>query len=397
LAQARRILLRASVRSTVEWGRLRGWIESAREDLRTHRRLVTAAAEWVAADQDPSFLLRGGRLQQLQAWAATSSLTLTGRERQYLKASAAQHNTEQAERQAHAAHQRRATSRFRALVGALAVLALVASGLTAVAFNRQAAARRQDRIAAARELAAGSVANLAVDPERSILLALQAVNTTYEADGTVLPEAEEALHRAIQADRTLVTVTRTENLHVVVGGPGGVVFSRDGATVATPADHNTATIWNAATGTPVRTFAGHTDRVTDVAFSPDGTRLATASADHTARLWEVATGRLVAVLRGHTGPVMRLVFSRDGRRLATAGWDDTARVWAIGSATAVTVLHHPGPLEAVASAPTAPAWPWPAGGGPTTSRASSGSGTWRPAGRCWDCQHRPWLRSGRWG
>jgi DNA-binding SARP family transcriptional activator/tRNA A-37 threonylcarbamoyl transferase component Bud32 len=67
-----------------EWGRLRGWVESAREDLRTHRRLAAAATEWAAADQDPSFLLRGGHLQQLQAWTTTSSLTLTGPERHYL-------------------------------------------------------------------------------------------------------------------------------------------------------------------------------------------------------------------------------------------------------------------------------------------------------------------------
>jgi WD40 repeat protein len=337
-----------------EWGRLRGWVESAREELRTHRRLAAAATEWAGADRDPSFLLRGGRLQQLQAWAATSSLTLTGRERRYLEASTAQHDAEQAEGQARAAHQavleRRAGGRLRALVAVLATLALVGGGLTAVAFNRQAAAGREARIALARELAAGAVATVAVDPERSILLALQAVKTTREADGTVLPEAEEALHRAVQANRTLVTVTRTENLHIVVGGPGGVAFSRDGATVATPADHNTAKIWNAATGTPVRTFAGHTDRVTDVAFSPDGTRLATASADHTARVWEVATGRLAAVLRGHTGAVMRLAFSPDGRRLATASRDGTARVWAIGSgsATTVMVLPHSSPPEAVA-------------------------------------------------
>jgi WD40 repeat protein/DNA-binding SARP family transcriptional activator len=337
-----------------EWGRLRGWVESAREDLRTHRRLAAAATEWTAADQDPSFLLRGGRLQQLQAWAATSSLTLTGAERHYLEASTAQNDAEQAERQARAAHQaaleRRAAGRLRALVAVLATLALVAGGLSAVAFNRQAAARRQARIAVARELTSAALASLAVDPERSILVALQAVTTTREADGTVLPEAEEALHRAVQANRKLAAVTRTENLnlYVVAGGPGGVAFSPDGASVATPADHNTAKIWNAATGTAVRTFAGHTNRVTDVAFSPDGTRLATASADHTARVWEVATGRLAAVLRGHSGPVMRLVFSPDGRRLATASWDGTARVWHISSATVVTVLHHSGPLDAVA-------------------------------------------------
>jgi WD40 repeat protein/DNA-binding SARP family transcriptional activator/tRNA A-37 threonylcarbamoyl transferase component Bud32 len=340
-----------------EWGRLRGWVESAREDLRTHRRLAAAATDWTAADQDPSFLLRGGRLQQLQAWTTTSSLTLTGPERHYLEASTAQHHAEQTERQAAAAHQaaleRRAASRLRALVAVLATLALVTSGLTAVAFNRQAAARRQARIAVARELTAAALASLGVDPERSILLAVQAVNTTREADGLVLPEAEEALHRAVQADRTLVTVTRTENLEAT-GGPGehgAAAFSPDGATVALPADHNTARLVSAATGIAVRTFAGHTGRVTDVAFSPDGTRLATASADHTARVWEVATGHVAAILRGHTGPVRRLAFSPDGRRLATASWDGTARIWNIALATASTVLHHPGPLAALAFSP----------------------------------------------
>jgi WD40 repeat protein/DNA-binding SARP family transcriptional activator/tRNA A-37 threonylcarbamoyl transferase component Bud32 len=338
-----------------EWGRLRGWIESAREDLRLHRRLATAATEWAAAERDPSFLLGGARLQQLQAWAATSSLTLTGPERGYLEASAAQHDAELAERQARAARQaaleRRAVSRLRALVAVLAALVLVASGLTAVALTQREGARRQARVALARELAARAVADLDVDPERSILLALQAVNTTRKVDGTVLPEAEEALHRAVQADRTLLTVTRTENLELWEGGPEGVAFSPDGATVATPADHNTAKLWSATTGTTVRTFAGHTDRVTDVAFGPGGTRLATASADHTARVWEVATGRLAAVLRGHTGAVVRLAFSPDGRRLATASRDGTARVWDIGSATALTVLHHSGPLDAVVFSP----------------------------------------------
>jgi WD40 repeat protein/DNA-binding SARP family transcriptional activator len=368
-----------------EWGRLRGWVESAREDLRTHRRLAAAATEWAAADQDPSFLLRGGRLQQLQAWAATSSLTLTGPERHYLEASAAQHDAEQADRQARAAQQaaleRRAAGRLRALVAVLATLALVASGLSAVAFTQRAAARREARTALARELTAGAVANLAVDPQRSVLLALQAVNTTREADRTVVPDAEQALHRAVQANRTLVTVTRTENLNLyaVQGGPGGVAFSPDGATVATPADHHTATTWNAATGTPVRSFAGHTDWVTDVAFSPDGTRLATASADHTARVWEVATGRLAAVLRGHTGAVLRLAFSRDGRRLATASWDHTARVWAIGSATAVTVLRHWGPLDAVAFSPDGSRLA--VAGGRRTHHTSGELGIWDLASR----------------
>ena len=67
-------------------------------------------------------------------------------------------------------------------------------------------AERESLIATARELAAAAVANLDVDVERSMLLALEAVETTYRVDGTVLPEAEEVLHRALQSHRLVLTV-----------------------------------------------------------------------------------------------------------------------------------------------------------------------------------------------
>ncbi len=70
-----------------EWGRLRGWIDSARDDLRTERRLAAAAAEWEAAGRDPSFLLRGSRLEQLSTWGATTTLSLAQSEREFLDAS----------------------------------------------------------------------------------------------------------------------------------------------------------------------------------------------------------------------------------------------------------------------------------------------------------------------
>jgi len=43
-------------------------------------------------------------------------------------------------------------------------------------------------VAFARELAAASVANLDVDAERSMLLALEAIETTRSHDGTVVRE-----------------------------------------------------------------------------------------------------------------------------------------------------------------------------------------------------------------
>jgi WD40 repeat protein len=86
-------------------------------------------------------------------------------------------------------------------------------------------------IASVRELSNAANLNLEIEPERSILLALQALDKTYQVDHTVLPEAEDALHRAVQAS------------HIEL------------------------------------TLRGHADIVWSAVFSPDGTQVATASAD----------------------------------------------------------------------------------------------------------------------
>jgi RNA polymerase sigma factor (sigma-70 family) len=46
-------------------------------------------------------------------------------------------------------------------------------------------------------------------------------------------------------------------------------------------------------GRPIRSLAGHTNRVTSVAYSPDGRWIATASWDSTARVWDAKTGKEV--------------------------------------------------------------------------------------------------------
>lgn len=201
------------------WGRLRAWIDVAREDLRQDRGLARAAAEWRASDGDPSFLMRGARLDQLETWAATTDLAIGRPERAYLKASVEQRDREREEeerrREREARIERRSARRLRGLVAVFAAAALIAGSLTVVATNQSERAEREAdraereadraegeaRIATARELAAAAVANLEVDAELSVLLASEAVETTRSSDGTVLPEAEEALHRAVVASR----------------------------------------------------------------------------------------------------------------------------------------------------------------------------------------------------
>src|SRR5215475_9531009 len=143
------------------------------------------------------------RLGELEGWAAATELAIGRAERTYLKASLDEREQEHAEERARhdreTRTERRSRSRLRTLVAVFAVAAVVAASLTAVATNQSRRAQREERIAGARELAAAAVANLEVDPELSILLATEAIARTRSADGSVLPEAEEALHRAVVA------------------------------------------------------------------------------------------------------------------------------------------------------------------------------------------------------
>jgi hypothetical protein len=71
------------------------------------------------------------------------------------------------------------------------------------------------RLAFTRELAAAALSSLEIDPERSILLALQAVATTQGFDGTVLPEAQEALHRSLLSSQVRRTSAGTRPMFTV--------------------------------------------------------------------------------------------------------------------------------------------------------------------------------------
>ncbi len=195
----------------------------------------------------------------------------------------------------------------------------------------------QRQIAVARELSAAAVNNLEVDPERSILLGLQAVSISSIGGKPVLREAEEALHRAVGASRVQLT------LRGHTGGLWFVTFSPDGKHLATSSHDKTAKVWDVATGKDLLTLIGHTAPVKGVAFRSDGKRLATSSDDGTAKVWDAITDKELLTLRGHTDVVRFVEFSPDGRRLATASLDQTAKVWdATTGKELLTLIGHTG-------------------------------------------------------
>ena len=326
------------------WGRLRTWIDNAREDLRQERGLARAAAEWRGSDGDQSFLMRGARLEQLETWAATTQLAIGRPERAYLKASVDQRDREREEeerrRERETRIERRSARRLRGLVAVFAAATLIAGSLTVVATRQSVRAERQARIATARELAAAAVTNLEADPELSVLLATQAVETTRTSDGTVLPEAEEALHRAVVGSRLVLKVP----------GLGGLLaWSPTGDFVTEgPQDSGLIDIRDAETGKSVLSFQGHDGDVNDVAFSPDGSKLASSGEDGKLMVWNPSTGRLLSSVSGDGG-AWGPSFSTDGSLVAAAWSDGKVRVLDLTTDRLVSTIRIHGGIDTALS------------------------------------------------
>jgi WD40 repeat protein/DNA-binding SARP family transcriptional activator len=339
------------------WDRLAIWIGEARDDLTTSRSLEAGAAEWVGGDRDPSLLLRGSRLEQIEDWTSRTDLALTALTGEYVDASLqerdAERRAEDARRRRETSLRRRSVHRLRGLVAVLAVGALVAGSLALVARDRGRQADREARIATARGLAAAAIGSLDADARWSLRLALEAVATTYRVDGTVLPEATEALHLALQADRLDLTVpgyqgwfssdgsrllvVRTKERQwtgrTAVGvydadtgelistaegpGGGGAAFSADGELFVTAGwgDVENATVIETATGQVLSGLEIPDEKPTiPLALSPDGKFLTTSDTGYFTDVWDLGSGQRVR-RPFFSGPA---AFSPDGRQLLIA-------------------------------------------------------------------------------
>lgn len=111
-------------------------------------------------------------------------------------------------------------------------------------------------------------------------------------------------------------------------------------------------IWDADTGEKMMAFDGHKGIVMHVVFSHDGALLASVGGDKTARIWTVASGRERLQLEGHNGGIYAVDFSADDRLIATGGWDRAVRLWDVASGKPLGTLEgHTSDVWSVAFAP----------------------------------------------
>lgn len=351
-----------------EWKRLREWLNESRADIRLQRQLAGVANDWDAAGKDSSFLLRGARLEQFEAWSKATDLALTQIEKEYLVASLVQRGEDEAAESARHAREtgleRRARTGLRALVGVFA-LAAVISGALAIWANQQ---RQEALRQASMGLAAQSrLESIQGQPERAVLLALEALDHypyTWQAETALFVAVQNnRLLRIMDGHEDLVTCAEwsPDGKRLLTAGydtarlwdaeSGKMLFvldghkddlwecawSPNGMQVVTTSADGTAIVWDAQTGKALFTL-NHDKFVNSASWSPDGSRIATSSDDSTARIWDARTGALMFILTGHQDFVQRVSWSPDGTQLATASGDKTARIWDAATGKELHVL-----------------------------------------------------------
>ncbi len=356
------------------WPQLKKWVNEKRQALRTLDSLEEDAHKWSDENRDASYLYQGAKLENaLKARPEVEELiSSSGREFLQESESYAAREREVAQQQ----ERRRRTQKFAVVVSL--ILGALAVG---VLLKYREAARQRDR-ANSLKLAAEAKEQFPFDPERGLLLAIEAARRDPTAEAaaalrqalggayvkTVFRGHEEAVLNAYLSPDNQILVTSSFDhtarvwdvasgnlIRTLKGHQDGLnyaAFSPDGQQIVTASNDLTAMIWDARTGKQSVTLSGHQARVNNAVFSPDGAWVLTASGDKTARIWDAHTGQEVRPLVGHEEWLNSAVFNNDGSLIATASGDKTARVWdASTGQVKLTITDHKASVLGVAFSP----------------------------------------------
>ncbi len=277
---------------------------------REHTRWLVKALEWDEEGRDRSFLLRGSELKAAENWLARTSPEAepapTTVQNEYVLAS-----------------RRAAARRQRTLATVSLVVAVVAVGLGVLALvsrNQAVSAGRTDR---AQALAAESENELSGDPEVSVLLGRQAVQTEPDQ------QAVAALRQAVDASAVRAALPTQSSLQCGFNGGPSIAYSPDGTRLAQSLCTGEVLVADSRTGHIL--FRHHVAATLGaVAYTPDGRWLAVGVRGGV-DLLDPSTGAVRSRLVGR-GQVNALAFSPDGSLLAATTNLGTT-VWDLSTAT----------------------------------------------------------------
>ena len=189
-----------------------------------------------------------------------------------------------------------------------------------------------------RDFATGDERYRVASPDKHSLLAL-----ALSPDGKLLAVASglppQGLSFSIGFTNHVVRLFNAETGSLLrspdkeVENVNGLLFSPDSRLLATAhgfegllsSSNGRVKLWDAATGRELHTFEGYENAVTSIAFSPNSPFLTSGSGGGLSfgeiKVWNVVTGKQAGSLSGHASSVFSIDISPDGRTLASAHVD----------------------------------------------------------------------------
>jgi WD40 repeat protein len=287
---------------------------------------------WSGTDRSEALLLRGAELKEAERWLQAHPQDAAPIDAEFLTAS------RRVESQ-RAARQRLLLARGVIALGTVAILLL-----GAYLWEQYQADQRLRDVNRSVQIANHALQLREADPEKSLLLATDAVRTPD------VPVAEDALRAALVASH----IRRRQDINA---GPEYVAaFSNNGKLVLAAGQDGKVRLWRADAGldsAPIELVRpptrGRLSPLTTATFSPDADRVAAGGLEQPiVWVWDVASPASPLALMGHTGAILSVDYSPDGRHIVTASDDKTARVWDATSGAPELVLQRH--TDAVSSA-----------------------------------------------
>ncbi|WP_157935888.1 nSTAND1 domain-containing NTPase [Paracoccus zhejiangensis] len=355
------------------WAPLAQWLEDHRSELQLKQQIRHSAAAWEEHRHQPDYLWRGARLSEAVELVGRGGLEGNSKEERRCKAFVL----------ASESMRKRQGRRRRNLVLTVAALLL---GFLGYALKNEDEAKSAERASWAREQALRAIGTLATEPLASIRTAEAAICMTQIHDGQVLPEAEGALNRAVNAlekQRSLTGHSRAVSRLIFLPEAGGGQPATTERLVSLGLDH-AALLWTLpgsgapkcsgvlpeepllprasqiagdpgsrliaaglpgggvtlqaipASGPPPAPVAvlQLSAEVSALAIAPGGSRIAAAGEDGSLRIGGLTASGVPTqpmALPDRPARIDVLGFSGDGAVLAAGSWDGSVTLWDSGS------------------------------------------------------------------
>jgi WD40 repeat protein/energy-coupling factor transporter ATP-binding protein EcfA2 len=343
------------------WGRLQKWLEESREAIRLQQRLTQATDEWLQSKRDPSFLMVGARLQQIEDVVNEGNILLTATEKSFLDASIQQHQAVIAENLAEAEREKQRQlnelqqqnnkrRQYRLLAVGASFLAIVFLALALYALFLGNEANRNLVLAQAKanESLSLRLSNDARDalvehnPELGLALAQQAV-TKFAPP---LPDVLRTFSMAVYAPGARWASAP------IAGAITSTAISPDGVYSVGSSTQGEIVGWNNQTGALIFEFQSERWQGNDLVFLPSQAALLVGCSDGYIREIDALSGREIRQWQAHVGGVSQLALSVDGKTLVSSGANGQISVWNV--ATGLLIRRLSDELGAVLSVAISP-------------------------------------------